>query len=1034
MFNNIPNEGIKKYLQIYPDIKPREDTEDPFIFLKFFKKPKNIKDINNNKNSVIEILKHKSLINIDKNIQKKSGKRGSFMNNRTNAKLLQSLFDEEKFIKEYNDILNIPGIKKYNKNKIIKSKISKDKKKDKDKNEEEDFFENDIYYLIKKGIFLQNNKNKRTPDVKASLQLFLFNSNFVEKLKNKLNFFDDIQYRIKNKIMKLSEKVFIKHYPKSSIISKINEIGDECYFLISGKIGIIKPMEYRDIQMTYHDYFIYLKILLDLDEIDLVLKASFANQDFLEIGTLHEINRLVRAYFLVLFQRELNKKYNGVTMEEIELFFNAHHFSFEDFQLSKNIIIEDIKNMSKGMINFHMILLKYFSEKIAPSNEDIFLVKKYNILNNENEKKTYPFTIYKYENFLTLYPGSFFGDISLDPKIKKRNATIRAEEDCIICSLSYQNYISLLYEENKKLKNFELNILCRKFFFNQISQIIFNKYYYPMFKVVEKIKKDIVYKQNDDVSSIFMVKEGVIKIEFYGTIRDIHNIIKKIIEFIYIKNNKFKVSPEKLMELRKKYLYNQNMNMNNSLIRNYYSQIDENKKYNFELFFSNGYECLGLQEYCLKMKYITSGIVESNKAIFFEIKKDDLFKIFQNEREILPDYYKLVYLKLLSLIKRFHNLRNVAINKELYKVKENSIDFPDAQADIISNNNKSTISTSIKGEILNPQKFKNTFNEKYSNLDIKSYTDRISLFKKMKRDSQKNLVSLRKHSYDKKNNLSTNISRTNFLKKDIILYPFSKNNSLNKTIIASESEKNRYKYKILYKYNFIDFPTDVSKLNIDNTLIKTRKGLISFNQIKKNIFKRYKEEKRKEKLNIIKHIICTSDNENSFSFCNNDRNYKNISLIKKFIKGKHKLENESIFINNNKSSQNIKLKELNYNNKDSKRRTLNSSILYSTIIRKKNKKIKNLLLQMRKKYAINSGKTKFIYYKTKKIKCKSNQSVEERSIPYSFRQSQNNIIKSIKDYYFKKKVEGYSSLINPLHNKYINRQKTIKIRANMSVK
>jgi hypothetical protein len=50
--------------------------------------------------------------------------------------------------------------------------------------------------------------------------------------------------------------------------------------------------------------------------------------------------------------------------------------------------------------------------------------------------------------------------------------------------------------------------------------------------------------------------------------------------------------------------------MNNSLIRDYYSYIDDNKKINLELFFSNAYECLGLQEYCLKMKYITSGIVE----------------------------------------------------------------------------------------------------------------------------------------------------------------------------------------------------------------------------------------------------------------------------------------------------------------------------------------------------------------------------------------------------------------------------------------
>jgi predicted AlkP superfamily pyrophosphatase or phosphodiesterase len=220
---------------------------------------------------------------------------------------------------------------------------------------------------------------------------------------------------------------------------------------------------------------------------------------------------------------------------------------------------------------------------------------------------------------------------------------------------------------------------------------------------------------------MLFLKSTIIKIEFYGTIRDIDNIIKKIIEYICIKNNKFKVSLEKLIELRKQYIYNKNMN--NSLIRDYYSQIDDSKKINFELFFSNSYECLGLQEYCLKMKYITSGIVESNKATFFEIKKDDLFKIFQTESEILPDYYKLVYLKLLSLIKRFHNLRNAIINKELYKAKENSINFIDTQNDIISYNNKSTINMSLKGEILNPQKLKNTLNEKYSYLDITRIRD-----------------------------------------------------------------------------------------------------------------------------------------------------------------------------------------------------------------------------------------------------------------------------------------------------------------------
>ena len=1040
-FGGLAEESEKEPVLVADDEeKQKEDTEEPLKFLKFFKKPKSTKVINRNNSNAIEI-KNNTLLNISKSFQVTAkGKRGSSIN-RINKQLHESSFDEEKFINEYNDILNIPGIEKYTKNKINKNKISKDKSKG---NNEEDFFENDIYYLIKKGIFLQNNNNKRTPDVKASLELFFFKSNLVEKLENKINLLEkrmktskkliinssDIQYKIKNIIKKLSEGIIIKHYPKNSIISKINETGDECYFLLSGKISIIRPMEYRDIQMTIVDYFKYLKLLLNLDEIDLVLKSCFANQNILEIGTVYGINRLIRAYFQVLFQRELSKKNNTVTIKEIESFFNAYHFSFEDFQLSKDIIIEDIKNMNIAHFNLNMILFKYFSEKIAPSNEDIFMVKKYNILDSENEKKTYPFTIYKYEIFLLLYPGSFFGDVSLDPKIKKRNATIRAEEDCIVLSLSNSNYISLLYKENKKLKNFDLNLLCNKYFFNQISPIIFNKYYFPMFKDVEKIKKDIVYQQNEDVSSIFLLKEGIIKIEFYGTIKDINNLIKKIIENICVRNNKFKVNTEKLIELRKKYIYDQDLN--NPLINDYYTQIDNKKKIKFELFFSNGYECLGLQEYCLNMKYITSGIVETNKATFFEIRKDDLFKILRSETEILPDYYKLVYLKLLSFIKRLHNLRNTVINKTLYKSKENPINFPEIQTEIISNNNKSTINLNIKEEILNSQKLKNTLNEKYSNLDIKSNTERIPFFKKIKRDSQKKLVSLCKYSLNKKKDLASNNSKVNLLKKEFIIYPPSKNNSFNKTFTVSNSDKNRYKNQILYKYNYIDAPTDMNKLNIDNTLINTKKGLISFNQIKKAIYKRYKERKRKEKLNIVKHIICIMDTENSFSFSNNFKNDKNISIIKKIIKGKNESENGSKYIKNSNSSQNIEFKEINSKNKDSKR-ALNTSMIYSSSIKKKNKKIENLILQMRKKYAIDSGANKFIYLKTKKIKNKLNNSMEER-FPYSLRQSQNNIIKSIKDYYFNKKVKGYSSLIYPLNNKYINRQKTIKIKKNISSK
>ena len=112
------------------------------------------------------------------------------------------------------------------------------------------------------------------------------------------------------------------------------------------------------------------------------------------------------------------------------------------------------------------------------------------------KKKMFNFILYKYEDFLKLFPGSFFGDMALESKVKKRNASIRTEEECFILSLNNDDYISFLYEDNKKLKSMDLIFLTNKFFFNEISPVIFEKYYYSKFKYFEKYKGDIIYQQD----------------------------------------------------------------------------------------------------------------------------------------------------------------------------------------------------------------------------------------------------------------------------------------------------------------------------------------------------------------------------------------------------------------------------------------------------------------------------------------------------------------------------------------------------------
>ena len=72
---------------------------------------------------------------------------------------------------------------------------------------------------------------------------------------------------------------------------------------------------------------------------------------------------------------------------------------------------------------------------------------------------------------------------------------------------------------------------------------------------------------------------------------------------------------------------------------------------------------------------------------------------------------------------------------------------------------------------------------------------------------------------------------------------------------------------------------------------------------------------------------------------------------------------------------------------------------------------------MKRKQCINMGQTKFVFCRKPKINKVYNDLIKEQK-------SANNI----KDYYFKKKIEGYSSIVNPMNNTYINRQKTFRVK------
>ena len=171
----------------------------------------------------------------------------------------------------------------------------------------------------------------------------------------------------------------------------------------------------------------------------------------------------------------------------------------------------------------------------------------YFIFKNITDKKNYQ--IYKYNIEKFYFPGKILEN---SPE-KNSEISIRAETDCIIASISHEQYIKLITKDDKKQKQKDLKILCDRYFFNVISPIIFEKYYFNSFKSIEFMRNDFIFNQNEENKFLYFIKEGSIKIEFIGSVIDLHNNIKFLVDEIFEKNP-LKLNYEKLNKIKNSYL------------------------------------------------------------------------------------------------------------------------------------------------------------------------------------------------------------------------------------------------------------------------------------------------------------------------------------------------------------------------------------------------------------------------------------------------------------------------------------------------
>ena len=811
--------------------------------------------------------------------------------------------------------------------------------------------EEEEWYLVNKGIDLQNKKRKRTHDIKNALGSFFNQSDLIAKLIKYFQQFDSellttpetpkhkhghhhkdkdkdkenerdstsvlpllssiiknkeieekIFYKIQGITSKLTDSVKILKFKQNKYVIKMNEIGEQCYFLLSGRLSVLKPVEYKNMKISYEDYFRYLMKLYHYGEYELIEQLIQINRKFVNIHCLDNLLLFVKSYFMVKLNKDIIKSEIEINIHDIEKKFEDFYFTFEDFDLKRKDILYQIaqieynnkNNPSPNKKNLITQVNNYLLSVFKPSFEQIFVMDKCKFLfDPKAEKESQGCSLFKYEIFICLFPGAFFGETALENASKKRNASIRTEEECIILSLSNEIYGSLLIDDSKKLKSLDVSFIVNNFFFENISPVLFNKYYFPFFKAITKKKNELLYHQGEEMTSVFLLREGEIKSEIFCSVLDVYNIIKSFVYCIEKNNHLFRLSEREVKNIKDAYLndtfYFSLRNKNDA----FNDQLKQKKK--MLIYICNTYESIGIIEYFMETKYISSCYVNSLSAKLMEISKNDLEKIIGSEKIILSSYYQTVCNKILSQIKRLHELKEDYIKQFEHKIKEKIYD---------ENINRNYF---IKGQVGNskpyirekitikPLLYDNSNNYNHSNMRASNLPSDI--LKKKNYENQSKILNKKLSFILNDNNIPflnnnkkiMNNKGYNSLKKNGIVEhdneKFMKNNyNSNYKYNSSENSLSKKSIKVIKEENKIPNlflknlnDTSISKTNpkkfgsISNTIVNCGRKFLSLRQIKQKLRNlsqdTYEFNKiRTEEENSLKR----DDNKNKQTFYKND--------------------------------------------------------------------------------------------------------------------------------------------------------------------
>ena len=525
--------------------------------------------------------------------------------------------------------------------------------------------ENFLSNLVKKPCHLSREK------IIKVISKFIKQSKLIKKIA--------VEYQSEKKISEnelstmCAEKFSYMLIKQGEILFKIGDTGDRFYFILSGKITILKLKE-TIATMTYMDYLLYCIFLIDKKEEYILSEVLKNNCKILAMSNEGEIQKLYK----IVFKKKLIESIHLELIKNnssLKLFFNNYNQTFKNY----NLEVETLEYLQKkkwgsGGSEWESYITKNCKLTVE---EATFFEPFEKIL---TDKKLNNVKCYNYEAFLYLGPGLFFGDTALDSEINKRNATIRAEENTVLAYLLSTDYKNMISSKHKIEQLKDIDFLFYYFFFQDINYNFFQRNYFHLFSPHEYNRDNILFIHGTIPESLIFISKGKISLEFSGSILDIQNILKYI--YTHILNNPLfqQISTNNRTKLISNEVLNSIRNYANDqvLLRlkthniNFINEVKKIRTHQIKLLSKN--EVIGLEEIYLKLPYLMKATVSSENVYAFELGLDYLDKIINNEKEVIYPFVKYSINKLLAFVERIQSIKQNYINMYLKEEKEFNMD------------------------------------------------------------------------------------------------------------------------------------------------------------------------------------------------------------------------------------------------------------------------------------------------------------------------------------------------------------------------